>query len=32
MENQFLNNTSLISYSNKNYEKTNFSSVSEIVF
>ena len=32
MENQFLDNTSLISYSNKNYEKTNFSSVSEIVF
>jgi magnesium transporter len=32
MENEFLNNTSLISYSNKSYEKTGFSSISEIVF
>jgi magnesium transporter len=30
MENEFLGNTSIISYSNKNYEKTDFAKVSEI--
>ncbi|ARV16177.1 CorA family divalent cation transporter [Polaribacter sp. SA4-12] len=30
MKNQFLDNTSIISYSDKNYEKTNFSTISEI--
>ncbi len=32
MENEFLDNTTLINYSDKNYEKTNFSTVSEIEF
>ena len=32
MENQFLDNTSFIRYANKSYEKTDFSSISEIVF
>jgi magnesium transporter len=30
MENEFLSNTSIIRYSNKNYEKTDFTKVSEI--
>ncbi|AQS93908.1 divalent cation transporter [Polaribacter sp. BM10] len=30
MENIFLDNTSIISYSNKNYEKNNFSAISQI--
>jgi magnesium transporter len=30
MENEFLSNTSIICYSNKNYEKTDFTKVSEI--
>ncbi len=30
MKNQFLDNTTIISYSDKNYEKTNFSTISEI--
>jgi magnesium transporter len=30
MENEFLNNTSIIRYSNKNFEKTDFAKVSEI--
>lgn len=30
MENDFLDNTSIITYSAKNYEKTNFSTISEI--
>ena len=32
MENEFLNNTSIISYSVDNYEKTNYNTISEIVF
>ena len=31
MENEFLKNTSLISYSKKSYERTNFSSISDVV-
>ena len=32
MENEFLDNTTLINYSDKNYEKTDFATVSEIEF
>jgi magnesium transporter len=32
MENEFLDNTSIISYSAQNYEKTDFSAISEILF
>lgn len=32
MKNEFLNNTSIISYSADNYEKTNYNTISEIVF
>ncbi|WP_405608183.1 CorA family divalent cation transporter [Polaribacter sp. Asnod1-A03] len=32
MENDFLNNTTIIKYSEKDYEKTKFSSLSEIIF
>ena len=32
MENEFINNTSFIRYTHKSYEKTDFSSISEIVF
>ena len=32
MENEFLDNTTIIRYSDENYEKTKFSAISEIVF
>ena len=31
MENEFLKNTSLISYSRKNYENTNYTSISDVI-